>query len=201
MLSRNQHSGAPARQTKVSRRQASDARAQLAGGGLSHQERRRLRSIIRAWDETAPRRSLEFRHVIVAVAGAVVAMAVVVVSIGLVSAIKAARGQGTTGTFVVNSQSCSARTGCTWIGTFRPPDGDEVPGVVYEGSLPAGSGPGTDVPAIEPDGSHYVYAPPGSHAWIGDLLPVVIVGGAVGFVLWLFPVGLRRRKTAAPDAG
>ena len=53
MPRRKQHSGPPVPQAKVSRRQAREAREQLAAGGLSHQERRRLRSLIRARDAVA----------------------------------------------------------------------------------------------------------------------------------------------------
>ena len=116
MPSRNQRSGMPASSAKVSRRQAQAARVELGAGGLSHQERRRLRSIIRAWDEDARRRRLERRHTVIVVVGAVMAMAVVGVSFGLAPAIAAAGGQGTSGTFVVGYQNCSPRYGCTWVG-------------------------------------------------------------------------------------
>jgi hypothetical protein len=189
-----QHSGPHARQAKVSRRQAGEARGQLAVGGLSHQERRRLRSVIRARNETARRRRLEFRHITIAIAGAVAATLVIAASVGLVSAIEAAREQGKIGTFVVGYSSCSGRTGCMWLGTFRSPGGNTVPDVAYEGALPAAR-PGGSFPAVDPGGSHRVY-PPHSLRWVTDLLATVLVGGAVGFVLWVSPLGLRGRDTA-----
>jgi hypothetical protein len=195
-----QHSGPHPRQPKASRRQASEARQQLAAGGLSHQDRRRLRSVIRARGETARRRRLEFRHVIIAVAATVAAMLVIAASVGLVSAIEAARGQGTTGTFVVGYSSCSGRTGCLWVGTFRSPGGGTVPDVAYEGALPANPSPGSSFPAVEPGGSHRVY-PPHSLRWVTDLLATVLVGGAVGFVLWVSPLGLRGRDPAHIGTG
>jgi uncharacterized membrane protein len=190
-----QHSGPHTRQAKASRRQASEARGQLAGGGLSHQERRRLRSVIRARDETARRRRLEFRHIAIVLAGTLAAMAVIAASLGLISAIEAARGQGTIGTFVVGFSSCSRRTGCTWVGTFRSPDSNTVSDVAYEGALPASASPGDSFPAIDPGGSSRVY-PPHSLRWVTDLLATVFIGGAVGFVLWVSPLGLRGRRTA-----
>jgi hypothetical protein len=190
-----QHSGPHSRPAKASRRKASEAREQLAAGGLSHQERRRLRSVIRARDETARRRSLAFRHITIAVAGAVAAMAVIAASLGLISAIEAARGQGTIGTFVVGYSSCSRRTGCLWVGTFRSADGNTVPDVAYQGALPLSASPGSSFPAVEPGGSSRVY-PPHSLRWVTDLLATVLMGGVVGFVLWISPLGLRRRDSA-----
>lgn len=122
-------------------------------------------------------------------------MAVIAASLGLISAVEAARGQGTIGTFVVAYSSCSRRTGCTWVGTFRSPDGNTVPDVAYQGALPANASPGDSFPAIEPGGSSRVY-PPHSLRWITDLLATVLIGGAVGFVLWISPLGLRGRRTA-----
>jgi hypothetical protein len=119
-------------------------------------------------------------------------MLVIAASLGLLSAIEAARGQGTTGTFVVGFSSCSGRTGCTWVGTFESPDGNTVPDVAYEGALPANAGPGSSFPAVEPGGSQRVY-PPHSLRWVIDLLATLLVGGAVGLVLWVSPLGLRGR--------
>ena len=195
MPSRNQRSERPARPARISRRQASEARAQLAAGGLSHQERRRLHSVTRTWDAASRHRILKFRHISIVVAGAVAAMAVVAVSTGLASALDAARGHGTAGTFVVGYQSCSRRIGCTWVGTFQPSGGGTVPGTSYDGSLPASAGPGSSIPALMPTGSDYVYPPRGSFRWAGDVLLTVIVGGAVGFGLWISPLGLRRQAS------
>ena len=196
MPSRKQHSGAPVRHTKVSRSQASEAREELASGGLSHQERRRLRSVIRTRDENESRRRLEFRHVTIVVAGALLAVVVVGATVGLVSAVQAAGGRGTAGTFVVGFRSCVRRGGCIWVGTFRPKDGGTVPDVSYGGTLPVDAGPGMSFPAIDPGGSYYVYPPHGSTTWVYDLLLMAIVGGAVGFLLWISPVGLGRRNTS-----
>ena len=188
---RTQRSGPHARQVKVSRRQAREAREELAAGGLSHQERRRLRSAIRTRDATARRRRLEFRHITVVLAGAMAAMAVAAASVGLVSAIDAARGQGTIGTFVLESEPCSIRIGCMYVGIFRSPGSATVANAAYDGTLPAGASPGSRFPAIEPGGSHRVYPPHGSLRWATDLLFMMLVGGAVGFILWVSPLGLR----------
>jgi hypothetical protein len=190
-MPRTQYSGPHARQVKVSRRQAREAREELAAGGLSHQERRRLRSVIRTRDATARRRRLEFRHITIVLAGAMAAMAVAAASVGLVSAIDAARGQGTIGTFVFEFQSCSIRIGCTYVGMFRSPDGATVPDVAYDGTLPGAASPGDSFPALDPGGSHRVYPPHGSLRWATDLLFTMLVGGAVGFILWISPLGLR----------
>jgi hypothetical protein len=180
----------------ASRRQVHDARQQLAAGGLSHQERRRLRSEIRERDTAARRRRGEFRHVTIVVAGALAAMAVVAAMVGLVSAIEAATGHGVTGTFVAGNQSCVRRAGCAWWGTFQSPDGNTVAHVVYRGDLPADAGPGMSFPAVQA-GSDYVYPPHGGHAWITDVLWMVLIGGVVGLFLWITPLGLGRSDAAA----
>lgn len=199
MSSRNQRSRTPASSAKVSRRQAQAARAELGMGGLSHQERRRLRTITRVWDAAARRRRLERRHAVIVVVGALAAMAVVGASFGLVPAIAAAGGQGTSGTFVVGYQNCSARYGCTWVGTFQARNGTEVPDVAYEGVLPAGTGQGQRIAARYPSGSDQVFALHGSHTWVMDLVIVIGVGVAVAAALWISPLGTRRRSR--PDHG
>jgi len=201
MPSRKQHSGPPAGPTGASRRQARAAREQLAAGGLSHQERRRLRAVIRTRDETAGRRSLEFRHLTIVVAGTLVAMAVVGALVGLVPAIEAAGGHGTPGTFVAMFQSCRRHTGCAMAGTFQPAGGGKVPDVIYAGALPADAGPGMGVPAIRPGGSEYVYPPHGPLRWVFDLLLTLLLGAAVGFLLLASTLGLRRRETSRLGVG
>jgi hypothetical protein len=196
MPSRDQRSRTPASSAKVSRRQAQAARAELAAGGLSHQERRRLRSITRVRDEATRRRGRERRHAVIVVVGAVAAMAVVAISFGLVPAIAAAGGQGTSGTFIVAYQNCSARYGCTWVGTFQARNGVQVPNVAYEGSLPAGTGQGQRIAARYPGDSSQVFALHGSHTWVMDLVLVLGVGAAVAFALWISPLGTRRRSQA-----
>jgi hypothetical protein len=126
--------------------------------------------------------------------GAIAAMAIVAGVVGLVAAVEAAGGQGATGTFVQGNQVCvNLRFGCAWSGTFRPRSGGTVQHVVYAGTLPAGTGPGMGVPAIQPAGSHTVYPPHGSDRWITDLVLMIFIGGLVGFLLWLSPLGLRDR--------
>jgi hypothetical protein len=189
MPTRDRRAARPARPAKVSRRQARAARAELGAGGLSHQEERRLRAIMRRRDEAAGRWSLERRHTVIVVVGAVAAMAVVGLSFGLVPAIAAARGQGLSGTFVVGYETCSARYGCTWIGTFEARNGVEVPDVAYEGSLPAGARPGQGIPVRYPGDARQVYALHGSRTWLMDLLLVIGAGVAVAAALWISPLG------------
>jgi hypothetical protein len=189
-----QRPGSAARRQKVTRQQAHDARDQLAAGGLSHQDRRRLRAVAGARDQAVRRRRGELRHLLIVAAGIVAAMAVVAGTLGLVPAIQAASGQGVAGTFVVG-QPCTFRRGCEWTGTFQSPDGPSVQHVSYDGSLPFGAGDGSSIPAIYPGGSaHVVYPPRGSHAWIYDLFLMLLVGAAVGALLWIFPIGLGRSE-------
>jgi hypothetical protein len=187
----DQHPDPRSRQRKISRRQAEEARQQLAAGGLTHQERRQLRSVTRVRAAAARRRRTEFRHFIIVAAGAIAAMAIVAGALGLIPAIQASSGQGTVGTFVVGNQPCMPRRGgCAWSGTFQSPGGALVEHVNYDGVLPAGAGGGIGVPAIyPPGGAHVVYPPHGSHAWIADLLWMVLVGALVGFLIWISPLG------------
>jgi hypothetical protein len=175
----------------VSRRQANVARAELAAGGLSQQDRRRLRAIAGAWDRTAAARKLERGHLILVAGGAIVAMAIVAFAFGLWPAIDAASGGGTTGTFVLSTSVCTPKLGCRWVGNFESAGSQPIQ-VDYQGALPAGAGPGTSVPAVHPGGSSYVFAPHGSHAWIPDLLLVLVIGAVVALVLWISPISLSR---------
>jgi hypothetical protein len=127
------------------------------------------------------------------VIGAVAAMALVAAAFDLVPAIDAATGQGARGTWVVGHQVCSARFGCTWVGTFQTANGQVVPDVAYNGRLPAGAGPGSSIPARY-TGAGQAYAAHGSHSWVMDVLLMIVAGLAIGLALWISPIGLRRQK-------
>jgi hypothetical protein len=187
MTTRSQRSDKPARPARVSRRRAQQARAQLAAGGLSHQERRRLRADFRLREDAVRRRRRRLKHLVITVTGAVVAMAITALAFGLVPAIKAADGEGTTGSFVVTHQVCSSKTGCQWVGTFQAGDGPEI-GVAYGGVLPAGDGPGSTI-SVRYTGGSTVYALHGSHTWVLDLLVTLVLGAAAGAGLWISPLG------------
>jgi hypothetical protein len=189
MASRDQRSATSARAAQVSRRQASEVRAQLARGGLSHQDQRRLRAALRAGEDASRRRRRRLRRLIIAATGAIVAMAITALSFGLVPAIEAASGGGTTGSFVVSDQVCASKTGCQWVGTFRARDGAAFSGLAYGGSLPPGDGAGSVIPVRYPGGSDQVYALHGSHTWVFDLLIMLAIGAAVGTALWISPLG------------
>lgn len=189
MASRSRRSRPPAGSAQVSHRQATEARAELAAGGLSHQEQRRLRSVIRSWEDAERRRRRLRKHLMITLTGAVLAMAIVALSFGFVPAINAALGDGVTGIFVVGHQVCSSKTGCQWVGTFRAGNGAATGGLAYGGSLPSGAGPGSSIPARYPGGTDLVYALHGSHTWVFDLLVMVAVGAAVGAALWISPLG------------
>jgi hypothetical protein len=173
----------------VSRRRARHAHQDLAAVDLSHQERRRLRAVLRSRTAAATKRRGRRRHAVIAAVGAVVVMAIVALSFGLVPAIVAAQGGGVTGSFVVSSQVCSSKTGCQWVGTFDAADGDVITGLAYGGLLPAGDGPGSAIAARYPSGSDVVYALHGSHTWVFDLLLMLVIGAAAGAALWISPLG------------
>jgi hypothetical protein len=189
MTSRDQRSAAAASPAQAGRRQARQASAQLAAGGLSHQEQRRLRAVLRARADAGRRRRRLLRRLSIALAGAIVAMAITALSFGLIPAIEAAGGGGTIGTITISHQVCSAKTGCQWVGTFQARGGVSFNGLAYAGSLPPGDGPGSVIPARYPRGSDQVYALHGSHTWVFDLLITLAIGAAVGAALWISPLG------------
>jgi hypothetical protein len=186
-----QHYDPHARQRKVSKRQADQAREQLAAGGLSHQERRKLRAVTGVRAAAERRHHRQFRHLIIVGAGAVVAMAAIAAMTGLVPAIEAAGGQGTAGTFIVGAPCVTPRNGCVWSGQFQSPGGATVQHVNYDGTLPAGAGEGSSIPAVYPaGGAHVVYPRHGFHAVVSDLVIMVLVGVILAFLLWISPLGL-----------
>ncbi|HXW87184.1 MAG TPA: hypothetical protein VEJ42_02905 [Streptosporangiaceae bacterium] len=200
MTSRSHRPAEPVRSAKVGRRQAQQARTELAAAGLSHHDERRLRAVLRSREDAARQRRLWLKHLGIAVTGAVVAAAITALSFGLVPAIEAARGQGVIGSFVVSERVCSSKVGCQWVGTFRSSQGVVISGLAYGGTLPAGDGPGSVIPARYPGGTDQVYAQHGSHTWLIDLLVTVVVGAAVGTALWISPLGGGGRNPAGVRA-
>jgi hypothetical protein len=174
---------------RVSRQQARQAREELAAGGLSHQEQRRLHAVLRSRESAASKRRRRWRHLAIAIAGAIVALAIAGLSFGLVPAIEAAAGGGVTGNFVVSHRVCGSRTGCQWVGTFRAANGAAISGLAYGGLLPTGDGPGSVLAARYPGGTDEVYALHGSHTWVLDLIITLVIGAAVGGALWISPLG------------
>lgn len=135
------------------------------------------------------RRHLRLSHDAIVLAGALAAMAIVAVAFAIGPAISAARSDGTSGWFTNAYQQCLRRVGCSWVGTFVSEGGHQVvPGVTYDGSLPAGTTPSARIPAIYP-GLHAVFPPHGSYYWIPAILLMVLVGGAVALFLWISPLG------------
>jgi hypothetical protein len=194
MALRNQRSATPARPAHVSRRLARQAREQLNAGGLAHRQQRMLRAVLRERSIAVRQRRRRIKRVTIALAGAIVAMAITALSFGLVPAIEAALGEGTTGSFVVSHEVCSSRAGCQWAGTFQAGDAAPVVGLAYGGSLPAGDGPGSTIPVRYPGGSDQVYAVRASHTWAFDLLITLAIGMAVGAALWISPLGAGPRN-------
>ena len=194
MARRDQRYAPSATSAQVSRRQAEQARAQLAAGDLSHQQQRRLRAVLRARADAARRRRLRLRRLSIALTGAIVAMAITALSFGLIPAVDAARGTGMTGTFTVSHQVCSAKTGCQWVGTFQARGWAPFSGLAYGGTLPPGDGSGSVIPARYPGGSDQVYALHGSHTWVFDLLITLVISAAVGAAFWISPLGAGARN-------
>jgi hypothetical protein len=193
MGTRSQGLRPSARSPQVTRRQAQQARAELATGGLSHQERRRLRAVLRSRAAATKERRGRRRHLAIVAVGAIVAMAIAAASFGLIPAIEAAQGGGVTGSFVVSDRVCSSKVGCQWVGTFHGANGSVVAGLAYGGVLPSGDGPGSTIAVRYPGGTDQVYALHGSHTWVFDLLITLVIGAAAGAALWISPLGDGRR--------
>jgi hypothetical protein len=162
--------------------------------GLTKAERRHQRRIGRE-AAARQRRRLELSHDGLALAGALVAMAIVAAAFAVGPAISAAKGEGTPGRFTIGYERCLRRAGCTWVGTFVSRSGHVTPGVSYDGSLPAGAQPGDRIPAIYPGGLHAVFPPHGSRYWLSAVLLMLVVGAAVGLGLWMSPIGEGRHRT------
>jgi hypothetical protein len=191
--SRKRRSGAPARSNHASHRQAQQAQAQLAAGGLSHAEQRRLHAVLQAREESSRRRRRHQKRLVIVLTGAIAAMAIGAVAFGLIPAIDAALGGGVTGKFTVQNQVCVRRAGCQWVGTFQPRKGSAIAGLAYGGTMPDSDGPGSVIPARHPAGK-YVYALHGTHTWVQDLLITLVIGTAVGFLIWVSPLGAGDRN-------
>jgi uncharacterized membrane protein len=132
---------------------------------------------------------LRLSHDGIVLAGTLAAMAIVGVAFAVGPAISAVRGHGTSGWFTNAEQECLGRVGCSWVGTFVSESGHQVvPGVTYDGSLPAGALASQRIPAVY-TGLHAVFPPHGSHYWIPAILLMVLVGGAVALFLWISPLG------------
>ncbi len=160
-----------------------------AADGLTNAERRAERRMSRDHAAARQRRHVRLSHDGTVLAGALAAMAIVGVAFAIGPAISAARGDGTPGWFTNTNLQCMRRAGCSWVGTFVSKSGHQVvPGVAYDGSLPAGTPPGERIPAIYP-GLHAVFPPHGSYYWIPAILLMIVVGGAVALLLWISPLG------------
>jgi hypothetical protein len=162
--------------------------------GLTNAERRHQRRISRERAEARQRRRLELSHDVIAIAGALTAMAIIAVAFAVGPAIAAARGEGTAGTFTIGYEQCPRKMGCTWFGTFVSRSGQVRPSVSYDGSLPAGAQPGERIPALFPGGQDVVFPPHDSHYWVPAVLLMLVIGAAVGFGLWVSPIGEGRRR-------
>jgi hypothetical protein len=166
-----------------------------AADGLTNAERRAERRMSRDREAARQRRHLRLSHDGIVLAGALAALAIVGLAFAIGPAISAARGDGTPGWFTNAYQQCMRRLGCNWVGTFVSKNGHQVvPGVAYDGSLPAGTQPGERIPAIYP-GLHAVFPPHGSYYWIPAILLMLLVGGAVALLLWISPLGSGPART------
>jgi hypothetical protein len=81
------------------------------------------------------------------------------------------------------------------------PGSQATSGVAYEGSLPAGAGPGSSIPAILPGGSHVAFAPHDSLVWLEDALVVLLIGAAMAVALWISPIGMPGRPALSSPRG
>jgi hypothetical protein len=180
-------------------RGAGAAHPGAAADGLTNAERRAVRRIGRGRAAARQQRHRWLSHNVIVLAGTLAVMTIIAIAFAIGPAISAARGDGTPGWFTDAGLQCIRRLGCSWVGTFVSKSGHQViPGVDYDGSLPASTLPGARTPAIYPGGLHAVFPPHGSYYWIPAILLMLLVGGAVAFFLWISPLGTGPRT---PDSG
>jgi hypothetical protein len=184
-----------ARRSKARRKAARLACAEPGAGHLPNHDERRRQAVTRSGKQAPRRGHPEIRHLVIAILSAVAVMAVTGAALGLIPAIRAAGGNGTVGTFIVSSQPCLPhRGGCAYTGTFEARSGNVVSHVDYVGTLPAGSAAGSGIPARYA-GYQQAYPLRGSRTWATDLVFMLLIGGVLGFLVWLLPVGLGQRRT------
>lgn len=98
-----------------------------------------------------------------------------------VPALRAARGDGVSGTFVATHLRCVQHPGhelCAWYGSFRAPAGTASRAdVAMYGSNRAMFRSGQRAPAIDVGRRAQVYPPSGSHEWV--VLAILLVAGLV----------------------
>jgi hypothetical protein len=148
------------------------------------------------------RRPPSVRRRVVAAAAGLVLLALAVPNVG--PALRAARAEGTPGTFTAERLRCVEHPGheaCTWYGTFVP-DGDHgSAGAAAESTSLYGGRHGLDrgdtTAAVDTGRSGRVYPPGGSREWIAIALTL-----AAGLGLVLLPsipslVARGRRKEGA----
>jgi hypothetical protein len=160
---------------------------------LSHEERRRLHAVLTSRRESERRRGRRLKRTGIVLGGAIAAMVIAGAAFGVVPAIDASLGGGVTGSFTVQQDVCAhgnrgEPATCTWMGIFRPGDGSVARELDYGGIMPAGDGPGSVIQARYPGGPA-AYALHGSHTWVPDLVITLVISAAVGFLLWVSPLG------------
>jgi hypothetical protein len=117
------------------------------------------------------------------------------VAVNLPSAIGAALGHGTRGTFTAVQYNTSAKGGGVWTGTFKPANnGSAVTDVTFNGL--SGVQPGSVVPALYNGGQAYTVH--GSTYWLRDVLILLVIAGM--FVAWCLRIPLRhvRQRGSVP---
>jgi hypothetical protein len=149
-----------------------------------------------ATDRPARRRrpASSFAPLVAAVVGLLL-LAVAVPNVG--PALRAARADGTPGTFTAERLTCVQHPGheaCTWYGTFRPDDGPTRADVTLYGGR-HGLDEGDRTAAIDTGRSRRVYPPSGSREWIATGL--VLVAG-LGLLLPAARFAWTRRR---PEPG
>ena len=107
-------------------------------------------------------------------------------------AMAAAKGHGTAGYFVAETENCS-KDGCNWTGNFVTPDGRVTHrDVGFRG--PHGTFyQGVRLPALDTGDAARVYARNGSRDWMGDLAGIVVCVIGIGLWAWRFPYRTARR--------
>jgi hypothetical protein len=143
----------------------------------------------------ADRRLARTRRALLSLAGAGLAVVVVLMALALPPNISAALGHGVRGTYVPQTQVLvgGGRGSYVWSGTFTSDSGQVETNVDYFDHLPAGTGAGSSFPAIYQDRQAFLVR--GSRAWIGVLTFLVLSAAGLSAILWVGPIQALRRRT------
>jgi hypothetical protein len=127
--------------------------------------------------------------------------ALIAAGVALPATVRAAHGEGLSGTFVGQIQHCG-RHGCSWEGTFGSGDGSvRLDGVVLDTDVPREVGDRVATLYEGQTDPPQVYLAQGSRAWLWALAAVLMSAGYLTWCAWWLLRGRRTAATAGRHSG